>query len=208
MVVSVFVGTFVVAGVVVSQVALGVYYVPTGSMAPAIPAQTYVSVNKLDTGATRGAIVVLRAPAATRSLYPGITEVIRRVLAVGGDTISCCESGDVVLNGKKLHEPYVPRASGLGPQDSFRPVHVPSGFVFVAGDYRWDSLDSRIYGPVPSSLIIGRVEGPRGWMAGAFRWLVAALLALVVTIALWFAILRRAMRRLGAKRTLQPEAVR
>jgi signal peptidase I len=207
-VVAVFVGAFVVAGVVVSQVALGVYLVPTGSMAPTIPAQTYVDVNKLDTGASRGAIVILRAPASVRALYPGLTDVVRRVLAVGGDTISCCQSGHVVLNGEKLYEPYVPTASGLGPQDSFRRVHVQSGFMFVAGDYRWDSLDSRRYGPVPTSLIVGRVEGPRGWMASAFRWLVAAFLALVVTIVLWFAVLRRAMRRLGSKRISETEAAR
>lgn len=79
---------------------------------------------------------------------------VKRIVALGGDTVSL-RDGRLFVDGNRVHEPYAdPRRI-----DSvyFGPVRVPAGTVFVLGDNRGDSVDSRRFGPVRVGQIEGRV---------------------------------------------------
>ena len=87
----------------------------------------------------------------------GGSDFIKRVIGVGGDTISC--HNDILrVNGHVLSEPYLYPGSHQCSGDGFegRTVHVPQGDIWVMGDHRDESSDSRINGPVPVSDVIGR----------------------------------------------------
>ncbi|MFG2846618.1 signal peptidase I [Kitasatospora sp. NPDC048296] len=97
-------------------------------------------------------------------LMPSTNEkdLIKRVIAVGGDTVECKGDGPVMVNGVALDEPYIyPGNTPCGTQP-FGPVRVPSGRIWVMGDHRADSLDSRFHmdqpggGAVPVDNVIGR----------------------------------------------------
>ncbi|MFF1923980.1 signal peptidase I [Streptomyces sp. NPDC058221] len=89
-------------------------------------------------------------------------DLIKRTIAVGGDTVSCKKGGPVVVNGKKLDEPYI--FPGNTPCDDmpFGPFKVPDGKIWVMGDHRQDSSDSRYHtndannGFVPVDEVVGR----------------------------------------------------
>ncbi|MFI9271308.1 signal peptidase I [Kitasatospora sp. NPDC052896] len=93
---------------------------------------------------------------------PNDKDLIKRVIAVGGDTISCHGTGPVYVNGKPLDEPYLyPGATPCGDRN-FGPLTVPANSIWVMGDHRNDSCDSRYHmdepggGAVPDSKVIGR----------------------------------------------------
>lgn len=93
----------------------------------------------------RGDIVVFQMP----SLGP--TPLIKRVIGLPGEEIET-RDGRVYINGQLLNEPYVHQNTYPG----IPPTHVPEGSVFVMGDNRPYSNDSRYFGPVPLSAIQGR----------------------------------------------------
>ncbi|WP_051580928.1 signal peptidase I [Pseudonocardia acaciae] len=113
-----------------------------------------------------GDIVVFVVPTSWRnSELPGEadTDFIKRVIAVGGQTVSCCDDrGRVMVDGRALDEPYIHFAPEYGPavQARFGPVRVPDGQLWVMGDNRNDSVDSRApnNGPVPVSDVIGKAR--------------------------------------------------
>lgn len=82
--------------------------------------------------------------------------VIKRVVGVGGDTVAM-EDSVLIVNGEPVDEPYVDEVTLDGV--FYHEVVVPEGYVFVLGDNRFDSVDSRNYGPVPVSAVQGRVMG-------------------------------------------------
>jgi len=87
----------------------------------------------------------------------GGSDFIKRVIAVGGDTVEC--KNDVLsVNGRVLHEPYLYPGSHPCSGDAFDNTKktVPKGALFVMGDHRDDSDDSRVHGPIPVSDVIGR----------------------------------------------------
>ena len=97
-------------------------------------------------------------------LMPAANEkdLIKRVIAVGGDTVTCHGTGPVYVNGKALTEPYIyPGATPCGDKN-FGPFKVPANSIWVMGDHRNDSLDSRYHmdepggGSVPDSDVVGR----------------------------------------------------
>ena len=94
----------------------------------------------------RGELVVANSPSG------GL--VVKRVAALGGDSIGI-EDGVLVVNGKQQREGYVDYASVDG--FYFGPVDVPKGEVFLLGDNRANSEDSRDFGPVPEDEVVGRV---------------------------------------------------
>ncbi|QGZ53119.1 MULTISPECIES: signal peptidase I [Streptomyces] len=90
-------------------------------------------------------------------------DLIKRVIAVGGDTVSCKEGGKVVLNGKPLDETaYIYPGSTPCGDKPFGPITVPEGSIWVMGDNRQNSLDSRYHqnlsggGTVSNEKVVGR----------------------------------------------------
>jgi signal peptidase I len=85
------------------------------------------------------------------------SDFIKRVIGVGGDTIAC-KQNVLSVNGHRLVEPYLYPHSNQCSGDAFngKTVHVPPDHVFVMGDHRDDSEDSRVHGAVPDSDVIGR----------------------------------------------------
>jgi signal peptidase I len=83
---------------------------------------------------------------------PGERDFIKRVIGLPGDVVACCTNGNVTVNGVELHEPYVFEDD----HQQFGPTTVPKGKLFVMGDHRGRSSDSRANGPVPSDKVIGR----------------------------------------------------
>ncbi|MFE2066899.1 signal peptidase I [Streptomyces sp. NPDC059467] len=92
-------------------------------------------------------------------------DLIKRVIGVGGDTISCKGSGPLMVNGHALTEPYVYEGNtpcSVDDQGGQFTVKVPKGYIWVMGDHRQDSRDSRYnqsdehHGMVPVSDVVGR----------------------------------------------------
>jgi len=130
------------------------FVVPTGSMLPTIQLSDQVLANKFIyrfTAAHRGDIVVLDDPDGK------VTTLIKRVIAVGGQTVDL-QNGKVVVNGGALDEPDthgLPSIPLQGSSITF-PYKVPADSVWVMGDNRTDSQDSRWFGAVPMSSVHGR----------------------------------------------------
>lgn len=127
------------------------YVVPTGSMIPTIELQDRVIANKFiyrfETPQP-GDIVVLDDPTGT------VPTLIKRVIAVGGQTVDL-QDGRVVVDGVALDEPYT---HGLPsePMTQSMPYSVPEGAVWLMGDNRTNSADSRVFGAVPLSEVEGK----------------------------------------------------
>ena len=116
-------------------------------MAPHISSGEYVLINTLAyrfAPPTRGDIVAFRGDDA-RAVF------IKRVVGLPGDRLRI-DRGVVSIDGRPLHEPYVRFADDR----SFAEIVVPAHSVYVLGDNRADSEDSRFFGPVNDDRLIGR----------------------------------------------------
>lgn len=101
----------------------------------------------------RGDVVVFIMPSWTAGKQ---APDLKRVVAIAGDKIACCSNGKVVLNGTPLPEPYLAPNIARSGTATFGPVTVPSGSLWVMGDNRPYSADSRLpdHGPIPATAVI------------------------------------------------------
>ncbi|HEV8490012.1 MAG TPA: signal peptidase I [Candidatus Limnocylindrales bacterium] len=137
------------------------YRVEQQSMEQTLEPDQYVLVDKLtprfDTYKI-GDVVVFNPPPDW--IQPDGTPFIKRVIAVGGDTVEIKDDGFVYINGIKLNEPYVFQEDGV-PQATLTSTDpprwdIPDGELFVMGDHRAKSSDSRTFGPIEDDDVIGR----------------------------------------------------
>ena len=123
--------------------------VDSESMTPTLGAGDLVVVDRTDPDVTRMDVVAAESPDHG-------TLLIKRVVAVGGDTVAL-EDGVLVVDGEAVCEPDIDPALIDG--SYFGPVTVPDGSVFLLGDHRDGSIDSREFGSVPLSSVVGEVRG-------------------------------------------------
>ena len=131
------------------------FYIPSSSMEPTLQIDDRVLVNKLSYDAhdvNRGDLVVFRRP---EEISGDTRDLIKRVIGLPGESVSTDpDTGQVLIDGQPLIEPYLDpsvRSSGLE-----TPVVVAEDHVFVMGDNRGNSQDSRVFGPIETDSIVGR----------------------------------------------------
>jgi signal peptidase I len=165
------------------------FYIPSGSMQNTLQIHDRVAVNKvpfLSKTIQRGDIVVFRdpdpwlpdpTPNGEPFVFAKITEgliavgvlpdpakqhLVKRVIGIAGDHVVCCDNNKLItVNGVPIHEPYIYK--GDNPSDMSFDVTVPKGKLWVMGDHRGASADSRYHmddinkGMVPVTAVVGRV---------------------------------------------------
>jgi signal peptidase I len=137
------------------------YRVQQQSMEHTLEPEQYVLVDKLTPHFgpySRGDIVVFNPPPSWSQQADG-TPYIKRVVGVGGDTVEIQDDGSVWVNGTKLVEPYLFAVDGQAQPTVASGQNrwvVPASDLFVMGDHREKSADSRAFGTIPVSAVIGR----------------------------------------------------
>ena len=167
------------------------FYIPSGSMENTLQINDRVAVNKvpfIGKSINRGDVVVFRDPdnwlpepfegdqnkylAKVKEAFvavgvlpnPAKQYLVKRVIGVAGDKVECCSKNKkLMINGKEINEPYI--FAGNSPSDTNFNVTVPAGKIWVMGDHRAASADSRFHqedinhGMVPTSKVTGKVVG-------------------------------------------------
>jgi signal peptidase I len=162
--------TALVLALIIRAYIVQAFKIPSGSMIPTLLIGDHILVNKFIYGTKipftdkrilifrkpeKGDIIVFKYPEDPRK------DFIKRVIATGGDTVE--EKNKVVyVDGMRLSEPYAHhydnglRLGGNDPRDNFGPVTVPENKIFVMGDNRDQSYDSRYWGFVDLKEVLGK----------------------------------------------------
>ncbi|MFI6103997.1 signal peptidase I [Streptomyces sp. NPDC051310] len=140
------------------------YTVPTNSMSPTVVSGDRVLAQRIDDAEVRRGDVVIFEDASWGDL-----PMIKRVVGLGGDKVACCgDGGRLTVNGTPIAEPYL---RSQGPASTPFSVTVPQGRIFLLGDERMTSQDSRVHledaanGSVPRSAVTARVDAV-AWPVG------------------------------------------
>jgi signal peptidase I len=186
--IPIIIGSALIVSIIVKTFFLHFFFIPTGSMENTLQVGDRIAVNKfgaLFSEIKRGEVVVFADPdnwlgqapddqnsgligqgknlLITIGVVPDPAKqyLIKRVIGVGGDTVICCDDQDKLqVNGKSVNEPYV-YENDKASESNFN-VTVPEGFIWVMGDHRAASSDSRFHtndvnsGMVPLSKVVGR----------------------------------------------------
>lgn len=130
------------------RAAVHIYSIPSESMAPTLEVGDQIVVTRyLGSAPQRGDVIVFRSPADDELM-------VKRVIGLPGDLVDS-RLGRVRVGGYTLPEPYVLRQAATGAIDQ---QVVPQESYFVLGDNRDDSVDSRSWGVVPRSMVVGRAR--------------------------------------------------
>jgi signal peptidase I len=132
-----------------ARAALHIYSIPSRSMAPTLePGDQIVVTRYIRATPERGQVIVFRSPSGSDEL------IVKRVIGVPGDLVDS-RLGRVRIGGHTLAEPYVLREAATG---AIAPQIIPAESYYVLGDNRDDSLDSRTWGVVPRTHVVGRAR--------------------------------------------------
>jgi signal peptidase I len=138
------------------------FWIPSSSMVPTLGVYDRVEVQKAFFSwhdVREGDIVVFSEPPADQCGGPS-GDLVKRVIALPGQTIYS-SGNSIYVDGRLLVEPYLPKYDPLGPPipDASRshPFRVPAGEFYMLGDNRAISCDSRYWGPIEGSTIVGKV---------------------------------------------------
>lgn len=158
----------VVLAVLLRLFVVQTYFIPSPSMYPTLKVGDRIVVDKLSFhlhAVHQGDIVVFARPGDEHCGGPPVSDLVKRVVGLPGQTISLSH-GHVVIDGARLNESWLP-ASEQGvteagppgtPYDLAHPYRIPAHEYFMMGDNRENSCDSRWWGPVNGSLIVGEVD--------------------------------------------------
>jgi signal peptidase I len=164
------IGGALIVALIIKATAVQAFYIPSESMVPTLKIGDRVLVNKLSYSGplshdiNRGDIVVFERP--PNESDPRVKDLIKRVIGLEGEEVSG-HDGQVFIDGAPLDEPYL--VQGTQTSD-FAAVEVPVDHVWVMGDNRPNSRDSRFFGPIPDDLIVGRAF-IRVWPLSSIRLL-------------------------------------
>lgn len=130
------------------------FYIPSGSMEPTLQIGDRILVSKLSyrlTTVHRGDVIVFHYP-----LNPG-KDFVKRVVGLGGETVEL-RDGVVLINTAPIKELYPTALAGNDRSctSNYGPQKVPAGHLFVLGDNRCNSEDSRFFGFVPAENVVGK----------------------------------------------------
>jgi signal peptidase I len=152
---AIVIGVVAVGFLVIRVFLFQAFYIPSESMEPTLEVGDRVLVNKqayegpLGHDIRRGDLIVFKKPEGGQD---GVEDLIKRVIGLPGETVTVRDNV-VYIDGKPLDEPYLPDDAYTDP---FAGERVPEGHVFVMGDNRGDSRDSRFFGPIPEGDVVGR----------------------------------------------------
>jgi signal peptidase I len=147
----VLVGAVLVA-LVLRALVFQAFYIPSESMESTLLVDDRVLVNKVSYhlhDVHRGDVVVFERPEYEAG---EIRDLIKRVIALPGETLEI-RGNSVYIDGKRLVEPYVDEGTVM---EDHGPIVVPDGHLFMMGDNRDESQDSRWFGPIDQDLVVGR----------------------------------------------------
>ncbi len=143
--------------------ALQTFWIPSSSMVPTLSVYDRILVQKAFftwRDVREGDIVVFSHPPLDHCGGPQGGDLVKRVIALPGQTIYS-SGNSIYVDGRLLAEPYLPRYDPLGPPmphaSRQHPYRVPPGEFYLLGDNRAISCDSRYWGPIKGSSIIGKV---------------------------------------------------
>lgn len=157
------------AALVLRTFVIQTFYIPSESMHDTLLEGDRVLVNKLSYrfhDVHRGDVIVFQRPA---NINIPDKDLIKRVVGLPGDVIEG-RGGKVYINGRLLLEPYIQRKCLPDGTLNLKRTVVPSHHLFVMGDNRCDSTDSRVFGPIDESLVVGRAF-VRAWPPSRIGWL-------------------------------------
>jgi signal peptidase I len=172
------VGLAIVIAFLVKTFVAQAFFIPSGSMIPQLDIGDRVVVSKVSYDLhdpNRGDIIVFDAPPGAPGvqqqskrtgvggvvrdvfesigvLQPSTEEYIKRIIGLPGETVQG-KDGHVFINGQELVEPYLPPGTMTS---DFGPIAVPKGGLWVMGDNRSNSSDSRVFGPIRRNTVVGR----------------------------------------------------
>jgi signal peptidase I len=163
---TILIGSALLIAILIKTFLFQAFYIPSESMKPTLNVGDRVLVNKVSYrlhDVNRGDIVVFETPPKAKDANGEIKDLVKRVIALPGESFSTRDGG-VYINGRPLKEPYLqrgvqtcaPNTSATGCGD-VAPTTIPAGDILVLGDNRPASKDSRFFGPIKESSIVGRV---------------------------------------------------